>query len=121
MSCVFWGFRMMKMLTEPQGIATSPCASYVFAAGQDNRVRGWSLRTGDMLAPLPHASQLEADPDISQLFGHTFDDPVAAIHVTEGDGGGGASANGLSLWTASGKQIYRYWLGQRLGENVKGY
>ena len=109
-------------LTKRQGIAVSPCASYVFAAGQDNRIRAWSLRTGDLIAPpLSSPTPSNSDSDVSQLFQHTFSDPVTGICITEGGGGGGAGGNGLSLWAASGKQIYRFWLGQRLGEGVSGY
>ncbi|EKM51602.1 uncharacterized protein PHACADRAFT_212242 [Phanerochaete carnosa HHB-10118-sp] len=102
------------------GIATSPCASYVFAAGQDNRIRAWSLQSGEPVTPPAHPPA-PSDLEHSQLLRHTFGDLVTAICVTEGGGGGGAGGNGLSLWAASGRQIYRYWLGQRLGEGVKGY
>lgn len=110
----------VRSLKRLQGITTSPCASYVFAAGQDNRIRAWSLQSGEAITPPAYTLPL-ADSDHSQLLRHTFGDPVTAICVTEGGGGAGADANGLSLWAASGKQIYRYWLGQRLGEGVKGY
>lgn len=102
------------------GIALSPCASLVFAAGQDNRVRAWALQSGEPVLP-PVAPAPLADKDHSHLLRHTFGDPVTALCVTEGGGGGGAAANGWTLWAASGKQIYRYWLGQRLGDGVKGY
>ncbi|GJE88485.1 WD40 repeat-like protein [Phanerochaete sordida] len=101
------------------GIAVSPDASLLFAAGQDNRVRAWALRSGEpLLAPPPGAG---AHPEHPGLLSHAFGDAVTALCVTEGGGGGGAGAGGTTLWAAAGKEIHRFWLGQRLGEGVLGY
>lgn len=95
-----------------QGIATSPCSNYLFAAGQDRHIRAWSLHTGCPIVS-PDQSPPPTDPDLASL-SQALPEPVVALQVTEGGGGGGASPDGMSLWATSGKQIFRYWLGQRL-------
>lgn len=95
-----------------QGIATSLCNTYLFAAGQDRHIRAWSLHTGRPIVS-PNQSPPPADPDLVNL-SQALPEPIVALQVTEGGGGGGASPDGMSLWAASGKQIFRYWLGQRL-------
>lgn len=95
-----------------QGIATSPSNNYLFAAGQDRHIRAWSLHTGRPIVS-PNQSPPPSDPDLVNL-SQVLPEPVVALQVTEGGGGGGASPDGMSLWAASGKQIFRYWLGQRL-------
>ncbi|KAI0693223.1 hypothetical protein BC835DRAFT_1089962 [Cytidiella melzeri] len=47
-------WQMVISTIRGDGIATSPCASYLFAAGQDNRIRAWSLRTGNSITPHSH-------------------------------------------------------------------
>ncbi|KIP09668.1 hypothetical protein PHLGIDRAFT_307553 [Phlebiopsis gigantea 11061_1 CR5-6] len=102
------------------GITTSPCSSYVFAAGQDQRIRAWSLLTGELISP-PLRLQQSSNADCVSLFQHALEGPISAIQVTEGGGGGGASANGMTLWAASGKKVYRFWLGQRLDDAALKY
>lgn len=116
---IFSAVALSPMLTVSQGIATSPCSSYLFAAGQDNRIRAWSLLTGELIAPL--RSTLQLGEEHTLLLRDPLPDPITAIEVTEGGGGGGASANGMTLWAACEKRIHRFWLGQRLGEGVRSY
>lgn len=84
-------------------MAVSPCNSFVFAAGQDNRVRAWSLLSGDPIL------SSNSGPNSLNLLDHQFADSVAALQVVNG------GASGLTLWAASGKNIHRYGLGHGLG------
>lgn len=108
------------VLTDPQGVTSSPCSSYIFAAGQDQRIRAWSSLTGERIST-PLRTPQPLNTDCISLFQHTLEGPISGIQVTEGGGGGGASTNGLTLWAASGKKIYRFWLGQRLDDAVLRY
>ncbi|CCM06213.1 uncharacterized protein FIBRA_08458 [Fibroporia radiculosa] len=89
------------------GIAVDPSEDFLFAAGQDSRIRVWSLRSGRQLT----AAQEDApDPrsgvgDVS-LPSHGRSAPVCAMQVTE-------SERGMCLWAASGGKMYQYSLGQR--------
>ena len=91
----------------------SPCSSYIFAAGQDRRIRAWSLRTGDPILPTSPLSSKMYDDDYSELLHQHFAEPVSAMQVTYGGGDSATTSGGLSLWALSGKKMYRYWLGQR--------
>ncbi|OBZ68762.1 hypothetical protein A0H81_11188 [Grifola frondosa] len=86
------------------GITVDPCQDFVFAGGQDCRIRAWSLRSGESLQLPPISSAaLENNP-----FLRTFSDPVVAMHITESD-------KGICLWAASGGTLHRYHLGQHSG------
>lgn len=112
----------MHRLITSQGISTAPCSSYLFAAGQDQRIRAWSLRTGEQVLPVAqHEESSPRDSETVNLLRGTFPNPVTALRVTEGGGGGGAADNGMTVWAASGKRIYRFWAGQKMGDGVRGY
>ena len=72
-----------------------PDQNFVFAAGQDSRVRAWSTRTGAQLLP-PTADGED------QLLDHVFPRPILGMKV-DGEG---------RLWAASGDCIQRFDLGR---------
>ncbi|KAH9841761.1 uncharacterized protein C8Q71DRAFT_738699 [Rhodofomes roseus] len=88
------------------GLAIDPSEDFVFAAGQDQRIRGWSLRTGKRLPAQPVNSRAavsdwhDAPAEKTRLFDVLFDAPVAAMQVARGD-------EGLCLWAACGGDVYR--------------
>ncbi|KAI0338875.1 hypothetical protein BDW22DRAFT_1362171 [Trametopsis cervina] len=102
------------------GIAISPCQSLLFAAGQDSRIRAWSLRSGQPLSPSPALSERETSRehlDTSNLLACTFPQPVVALQVTDDRSTGLRSMerpSGMTLWAASGNDIYRYGLGWQI-------
>jgi len=76
----------------------------LFAAGQDCRIRAWSMRTGAPLTPADN-------PPLSKScnpFSTVFSEPICALQVTEE----GEEA-GTSLWAASGRNLHQFHLGQR--------
>ncbi|KAF8158028.1 hypothetical protein B0H34DRAFT_657146 [Crassisporium funariophilum] len=106
--------------TDNLGIAIDHEQDFLFAAGQDRRVRCWSLRTGALLSPpavlkpepsvaSPYISPTVAD---TNPFSMTFPEYVRALQVTE-EGG----SAGTSLWAVCDKELYQYHLGQRAGKN----
>ncbi|GBE83050.1 hypothetical protein BKA93DRAFT_822511 [Sparassis latifolia] len=102
--------------TAKLGLVVDSTQDFVFAGGQDCRMRAWSLRTGQPALPpvLPcstsysstAASDEQALPPELQPFRRTFDLPVVAMQVTE-------SERGTCLWAASAGELHRYNLGQQ--------
>jgi len=116
------------------GVAVSPCQSFVFAADDDRRVRGWSTRTGQPIRPsMSIPSNLPHDPEsvnftqelalsqgyYPQFLRDPFPSDITAMQVTDGVGTRQVVDSedamnhdgGLCLWVASGYAIYRYWMG----------
>ncbi|KAI0916877.1 hypothetical protein AcV7_005763 [Taiwanofungus camphoratus] len=99
--------------TTKLGLAVNPAQDFLFASGQDRRVRVWSLRTGRPLRPPPQSSRpsrlwvhaLPGSLETDQLFSKEFDAPVAALQVTQ-------SEKGACLWAAAAGELHRYHLGQ---------
>ena len=93
-----------------QGLAVDLAEDFVFAAGQDRRLRGWSLRTGKRIPAAPINSRAavshwhEAPAEQTRLFDVLFDERVVAMQVT-------TSRTGPCLWAASGGDLYRTPLG----------
>jgi WD repeat-containing protein 21A len=85
-----------------QGIAIDPDQDFLFAAGQDCRLRAWSLRTG-----LPLFSEKLPDDRVN-VFGSLFPSPISALQVTTSE-----VANSLSLWAAYDHNLCQFPLGQR--------
>ncbi|THH03903.1 hypothetical protein EW145_g5916 [Phellinidium pouzarii] len=84
------------------GIAIDPSSSFLFAAGQDRRVRGWSLRTGEPLGGFTARSGagMETDTSASALLGGAqLSTPARSLEVSE---------NPLRLWAAQDEEI-RVW------------
>ncbi|KAG2342166.1 hypothetical protein BDR05DRAFT_1026920 [Suillus weaverae] len=78
-------------------IAVDPHEQFLFAAGQDRRIRLWSLSTGGppLVSPV-------------SVFQKPFENPIRALQVVEEQEGV------LDLWATSGATLYKYNLGQRM-------
>jgi len=91
--------------------AITPSQDYFFAAGLDNRIRGWSLLTGEPLShPHPtlevpsnqlHAVDMEASP-----FGVKFEGQITSLEIIE-------AGRELCLYATSGLVLHRFILGRR--------
>ncbi|KAK0221695.1 quinon protein alcohol dehydrogenase-like superfamily [Armillaria fumosa] len=82
----------VNRLSRTLGTAIDPCEDFLYAAGDDARIRGWSLRTGgDAFWDMPGPGSAE---------------PVVAMQVTE------EKRDGTCLWAAGGRVLGRYYLGQ---------
>ncbi|KIJ17819.1 hypothetical protein PAXINDRAFT_175578 [Paxillus involutus ATCC 200175] len=87
-------------------LVTDQSENILFAAGQDRKIRLWSLRTGG--APLVSEG---ADLTHQTAFQHQFEHPVRAMQIIE-------ESEGMYLWAASGSELYKYSLGHRNGIGV---
>ena len=76
-----------------QGFTVDPTHSFLFVAGADCRIRGWSLRTGDPIVSAPTLFQTE------------FTEPVPTLQVIE-------DVQGLSLYAGSLSTVYKCRLSQ---------
>ncbi len=85
-----------------QGIAVDQEEEFLFAAGQDCRIRAWSLRTGLSLSQAKHTETL------MNPFKSIFPSPISALQVTRDLG-----SNGISLWAAYDHDLSQFCLGQR--------
>ena len=83
----------------PQGMAIDPPEDFLFAAGQDNQIRGWSLRNGHALEP-----PLSASPE-HNLFSRIFAHRVHAMQIT--------SNTPSVLWVGSGTSLECFELCKR--------
>ena len=89
-----------------QPITVDPSEEFLFAAGQDNRIRLWSLRSGG--PPLtPSPSITTPKPYGQELLQYQFEEPVRSIQISE-------EGNITNLWAASGYELFKYSLGQRI-------
>ncbi|THV05175.1 hypothetical protein K435DRAFT_961268 [Dendrothele bispora CBS 962.96] len=123
----------INSVTQWLGICVDPYENYLFAAGEDAKIRGWSLRTGESLSPMStsapvsslSSSQIQNDMDVDSStnsssgwcntprygnrnpFTSVFSrgTTISAMQVTE-------EMEGLSLWAAAGHDLYEYKLGQ---------
>lgn len=89
-----------------QGIAVDHDQDLLFAAGQDCRIRGWSLRTAAPLLPPLTSSSTSVSHD--NPFSTKFSQPVSVLQVTQELG-----SAGTCLWAASDQDLFQYHLGQR--------
>ena len=89
-----------------QGIAIDHDQDLLFAAGQDCRIRGWSLRTAAPL--LPPLTCSSTSPSHDNPFSAEFFHPVTVLQVTQEPG-----SAGTCLWATSDKNLHQYHLGQR--------
>ncbi|KAF9472115.1 hypothetical protein BDN70DRAFT_887383 [Pholiota conissans] len=89
------------------GITLDEEQDFLFAAGGDHRIRGWSLRTAQpLLGPNADSPHYATNP-FSVKFSHL----VSALQVAKEPG-----EAGLSLWAASEQDLYQFHLGQRMRE-----
>ncbi|KAH9480390.1 DDB1- and CUL4-associated factor 4 [Psilocybe cubensis] len=93
--------------THNLGIAVDHERDLLYAAGQDNHIRAWSLRTGLPLAP--QITNKRGNPLTT-----AFSDPIFSLQVADE-----AGKDGVSLWATSGRELYEFHLGQR-GLGPKG-
>ena len=84
----------------PQGFAVDEDEDFLFASGQDSRIRGWSLRTGLPISrPTSSATDVKTNPFLT-----TFPSPVTSLELTQD----------RSLWAACDRDIYQFHLGQQI-------
>jgi len=94
--------------TERLGIAVDPSEDFLFAAGQDCRIRAWSLRTGNPLIPPPLSSDVDSFIfDQSNPLRAVFGKCVQTMQIMD-------SEEGMVLWAASDMNLFKYHLGQRV-------
>ena len=74
----------------------------MFAAGQDKRIRAWSLRSGEALLP---PSRFNTTNQSTNPFDMEFGLPVVTMQITE-------ESEGLCLWAAADKDLFKFHLGQ---------
>lgn len=91
-----------QLISHLQGMAVDPNQEFLFAAGQDCRLRAWSLRTG-----LPLSSEYLPD-DKANPFNRKFFSPISALQVTRDE-----RSNGVSLWAAYDRDLCQFHLGER--------
>ncbi|PPQ70617.1 hypothetical protein CVT25_011983 [Psilocybe cyanescens] len=91
--------------THNLGITIDHERDLLYAAGQDRRIRAWSLRTGAPLIPQPseRCTTKHANP-----LATTFSDSIYSLRIANE-----LSKEGVSLWAASGRELYEFHLGQR--------
>ncbi|KAG6916312.1 hypothetical protein DXG01_007361 [Tephrocybe rancida] len=86
--------------TQRLGIALDPAQEFLFAAGEDRRIRGWSVRTGRPLIPSP------THGNVNNPFATVHSGVVETMQVT-------AEREGLCLWAGFDQTLYQIYLGQR--------
>ncbi|KAI0304451.1 hypothetical protein B0F90DRAFT_1815779 [Multifurca ochricompacta] len=98
--------------------AITPRHDYFFAAGLDNRIRGWSLLTGEPLScPVtssastleipghqPHAVDVHAS-----LFAAKFEEQITSLEITQ-------VGQELCLFATSGSGLHRFIFGRRVAD-----
>ncbi|TDL23247.1 WD40 repeat-like protein [Rickenella mellea] len=84
----------VNSFTTRLGTAVDPSENFIFAAGQDSRIRAWSLQTGN---PLQLCNDLSTAVNIDS----TFPAPIRELRVTD-------DREGMTLWVASGGHLYTF-------------
>ncbi|KAJ7288055.1 WD40-repeat-containing domain protein [Mycena rebaudengoi] len=92
-------------ISQRLGIAVDPAEQLLFAAGEDGRVRGWSLHTGAPLAPPGGGCMISGGG--ANPFALVFRDPLVTMQATD-DG------EGMHLWGGAAGELYKFHLGQRM-------
>ena len=86
--------------TQRLGIALDPTHDILFAAGEDRRIRAWSVHTGrPLVSSLSHG-------DTEGPFTRVFPGVMETMQVT-------SEREGLCLWAGCNKTLYQIYLGQR--------
>ena len=99
--------QVKNSIMSSQGIAIDHDQDILFAAGQDCRIRAWSLRTAAPLLP-PLTCSSTPFSHVTNPFSAKFSEPVRVLQVTQEELGSG----GTCLWAASDRDIFQYHLGQ---------
>ncbi len=86
------------MLISLQGFCIDSSSTFVFAAGEDNRVRAWSLKTGDIvLSPIVQGYGEQVSGRTQHLLAlKEFSRPVNALVLSDSE----------DLWVASGRDVF---------------
>lgn len=95
------------LLTSPhlQGISVDPSETFLFAAGDDRHIRGWSLQTGVPLQP-PRAFNTSNNLSVGHNpFLISYEAPPTSIQVTE-------EREGMCMWVGADRNLYKFHLGQ---------
>ncbi|TFK33012.1 hypothetical protein BDQ12DRAFT_450504 [Crucibulum laeve] len=102
--------------TRRLGICIDHSNDFLFAAGEDSRVRGWSLASGSPLCPSPPSSvdpttafPVREQPAVKNYlnpFATKFAYPVEAMQMS-------LEGGSTCLWIASGDGLYQYRLGEK--------
>jgi len=89
--------------TQKLGIAVDPSSNFLFAAGQDNHIRAWSLRTASPILP----TDISPSHDVrSSPLSVRYTKPIVAMQITE-------ESEGMCLYVASDSDLDQYWIGQK--------
>ncbi|KAI9573560.1 hypothetical protein HD554DRAFT_2265296 [Boletus coccyginus] len=96
----------VNLYTNKLPLVTDPHEKFLFAAGQDNRIRLWSLTTGG--PPLDSGGTSSTNQSV---FACPFEHRVAALQVVE-------EREGMCLWAASGTELCKYSLGHWSGIGI---
>ncbi|KAF7422807.1 hypothetical protein PC9H_010966 [Pleurotus ostreatus] len=106
----------VNTLTRRLGIAVDPQQNFLFAAGEDGWIRGWSLQTGESLHPPPLSNPGNngsgphpADYSGRSLLATRFLKPIVSMQIAEEPGG-------LCLYAAGPggdtlPSVHKYFLG----------
>ncbi|KAI0251976.1 hypothetical protein BJV78DRAFT_382540 [Lactifluus subvellereus] len=99
--------------------AITPSQDYFFAAGLDNRIRGWSLLTGETLSSCPHPTispaltqevpsyhPTPAVDDHASPFSIRFGEKITSLEIIQVE-------RELCLFATSGSGLHRFILGRR--------
>ena len=85
-----------------KALAIDPSEDFVFAAGQDKRIRVWSLRSGEALLPPSRSNTVGLG---TNPFDMEFSLAVMTMQITEESGG-------MCLWMAADRDMFKFHLGQ---------
>lgn len=83
------------------GIVTDSSSTFLFAAGQDRKLRAWSIPTGEPLLPSP--SNPHPNP-----FSIQFPQPIQTLQMTSSNHDMGGQ---MGLWAGCGDKLYKFDLG----------
>ncbi|KAI0269801.1 hypothetical protein BC834DRAFT_571988 [Gloeopeniophorella convolvens] len=112
------------MMRPLQPHAVTPSEDYLFAAGLDHHIRGWSLRTGEPLSSAAAAPDPAADAAVV-VPGHypravscalsplavKFEEQITALEAVQID-------RETCLFATAGNGVHKFALGRRAGQDV---
>lgn len=95
----------LSLISSHQGIAVDSSSTFLFAAGQDRKLRAWSIPTAQPLLPPPSSSS-------HPFFSMEFPQPIQTLqtissphHLQE------HVPSGITLWAGCGDELYTFHLG----------
>ncbi|KAG6834608.1 hypothetical protein H0H93_008592 [Arthromyces matolae] len=86
--------------TQKLGIALDPSQEFLFAAGEDRQIRGWSVQSGQLLTP-PYEQQNTDNP-----FAQTFPSVIETMQIS-------SEPEGLCLWAGHDRTLYQVFWGRQ--------